>query len=204
MDAVNQNSDFIVVTVMGNESFIFSKVNIPICILPDPAFADPNPNVRLPLLPSIIFIVMILLIIPLASANLCLHSAVKDLQTVPGLLIVMMSVIMIVIVVVYLAIILHGVIFSIVSDDYNEGPVCKTFFLMFFYVVYAYEVAKLAYVFHFTFLMYRSYKLRSEETKKQTMCNDKVCHICNMHLQPVLHNSHIIGFAYKQINWFIL
>ena len=104
----------------------------------------------------ITFIVMVVLIIPVAIANVCLQLLVKELHTVPGLLIVTMSTFITLATTFFIA-----WFFTI----FSSFIACKVLLIIFFYFMYAYEATKLVYVFHFTYLMYKSYRLRSQEPR---------------------------------------
>ncbi|XP_065895443.1 uncharacterized protein [Dysidea avara] len=100
--------------------------------------------------------------------NIILQSVVKELRTVPGLLIVMMSIAIIAAFSIFIAWPIHDVI-VLDKDGYNREPSCKVFLITMFYLLYAYVATKIAYVFHFAYLMYSSFKLRSQE-QKNTLC----------------------------------
>ena len=55
------------------------------------------------------------------------------------------------------------------KDGYNYEPSCKLFLITMFYLLYVYVATKIAYVFHFAYSMYSSFKLRSQE-EKNTLC----------------------------------
>ena len=100
-------------------------------------------------------------------ANIILQSVVKELRTVPGLLIVIMSISVIAVFSINTAWLIHDVIVSD-KDGYNDEPSCKVFLITMFYLLYVYVATKIAHVFHFAYLMYSSFKLRSQE--KNTLC----------------------------------
>ena len=116
---------------------------------------------------NILFIVMYILIIPITIANVCLHSVVRELRAIPGLLIMMISIVVIAYTAVYVAWYIHDVV-TFNNHGYSTiEKACPAFFLPTVCLLYAYEAAKIAYFIHFVYIMYKSYQLQSQGTMKR-------------------------------------
>ena len=116
---------------------------------------------------NILFIVIYILIIPITIANVCLHTVVKELRAIPGLLVMMISIIIMLVTAVYVAWYIHDVV-SFNNHGYSTiEKACPAFLLPTVYLLYAYEAAKIAYFVHFVYIMYKSYQLQSQETMKR-------------------------------------
>ncbi|XP_065893760.1 uncharacterized protein [Dysidea avara] len=116
---------------------------------------------------NILFIVMYILVIPITIANVCLHSVVRELRAIPGLLVMMISIIVIAYTAVYVTWNIHDVV-TFNNRGYSTiEKACPAFLLLTVYLLYAYEAAKIAYFVHFVYIMYKSYQLQSQGTMKR-------------------------------------
>jgi len=93
-----------------------------------------------------------------AIANTTLHLVVKDLRTIPGMLIMTLCVCVIVV-----SFIAMGAITNIYF--YNITVVCVALVNFSYELVFIYQATKLSILYQFTYLMYKSYKLQSKQEK---------------------------------------
>ena len=91
--------------------------------------------------------------------NISLHLLIKELHTIPGLLIITMCSVVIVITAVGLGDLVYAY-----SVDEENALVCVLFVYIIFFLLCAYQSIKLSILFHFAYLMYKSYKLIPQET----------------------------------------
>ena len=103
-----------------------------------------------------IFVIIILVSI----ANITLHVVFKELRTTAGVLVMMLCSIMIV----YAIVSITSLTYSFISGG-SENPIaCVVLASMLYYVTLIYQANKLVILFQFAYLMYKSYKLQSQDT----------------------------------------
>ena len=94
-----------------------------------------------------------------AIGNIILHLMIKDLQTLSGMLVMIMCSI-----VVLFTVFLIGVLNNNFFTGGNEKPwVCVTLVSIVFYLILAYQAAKIVILFHFAHLMYKTYKMTEND-----------------------------------------
>jgi len=111
---------------------------------------------------TLIFIVQIIVYsvtIMLALVNIILHFAIKELRTIPGLLIITMCS-----VVIAATVVAAGSLIYAYSIENENTLACVLIVNVVFYLLFVYQSIKLGILFHFAYLMYKSYKLRPQET----------------------------------------
>ena len=94
-----------------------------------------------------------------AVGNIILHLMIKDLQTLPGVLVMMMcgSVIL-------LTVFLIGTLVDYFVAGANEKPwICITLVSSVFYLLFVYQATKIVILFHFTHLMYKTSKMTESD-----------------------------------------
>ena len=148
LNIINRTSDWIVAT---NDTNLFSVPNNSLnhCS-PEDSLDDPNVN------HFIIFTMISLLIITSGSLNIIMHLAVKELRSTPGFIIIGICG---TIIIMYIAIIITAV-FQYLHRVNGNTAICAVFKYMIIYFITIYIMLKTTYLFHFTYLMYQTYKSR--------------------------------------------
>jgi len=105
--------------------------------------------------------VILVIIFLVAAANITLHLIFKELRTITGVLVMIMCGIMIVITIISSLYLTYGFI----NNDRNSNPTaCAVLTSMLFYAILVYQATKLVILFQFVYLMYKSYRLQSQDT----------------------------------------
>ena len=105
-------------------------------------------------------IVVYVITILVAIANITLHLVFKELRTMAGVLV--MALCGVVIMVISVAIM--SLIDSFIKDGHENLTVCVVSASMLFYLTLVIQAVKLIIQFQFAYLMYKSYKLQSQDT----------------------------------------
>jgi len=105
--------------------------------------------------------VILVLISLVVVANITLHLMFKELCTAAGVLVMILCGITIAITIVSSIYLTYGFIIN----DVNENPTaCAVLTSMLFYAILVYQATKLVILFQFAYLMYKSYRLQSQDT----------------------------------------
>ena len=116
-------------------------------------------NDTVPLTAFIILIIIYSVTILVAIGNIILHLMIKDLQTLSGVLVMIMCSL-----VVLLTVFLIGALIDNFVTGENEKPwICVTLVSIIFYLILAYQAAKIVILFHFAHLMYKTYKMTEND-----------------------------------------
>jgi len=107
-----------------------------------------------------ILLVVLIITILVAVANVTLHLMVKELHTMTGVLVTMLCGIVIVVATVSTT----TLIYSFMNDGSEHPTACVVSISMLTYLTLLYQAIKLVILFHFAYLMYKSYKLHSQDT----------------------------------------
>ena len=148
LNIINITDDWIVAT---NDTNLFTvpvtnNDSITYCLLDD-SLDGPDVN-------RFLFLVVITFIIIISSSlNIILHLVVKELRSIPGFIIVGICG---TIIIMYLAIIVTAV-FQYVHKINGNIAVCAVFKYIITCFIILYATLKATYLFHFAYLMYRSY-----------------------------------------------
>ena len=110
----------------------------------------------------IFFIVVTFIIVSSSSLNTVLHLAIKELRTVPGMIIVGICGTAII---VFLCV-TSTAVFQYLYRVNGNPAICAVFKYIITYFAIMYTILKVTYLFHFAYLMYRTYTLHSFEESK--------------------------------------
>ena len=157
LNIINKTADWIAATNSTNLFTIPVTSNnfIAYCSLED----DNNASL------FVFFAVATIIIIISSSLNIVLHLVVKDLHTTPGYLIIGICGTTIII---YLAILITA-IFQYLHTVNGNTAICGVFKYMMLCFIITYTMLKATYLFHFAFLMYRSYISHPYEEKNKKL-----------------------------------
>ena len=150
-DIVNKTEHFIISTTINSTVIFIAPSNGSRCS------SDASDTV--PLTTFIILMVIYSCTILVAVGNIILHLMIKDLQTLPGVLVMMMcgSVTL-------LTVFLIGTLVDNFVVGANEKPqICITLVSAVFYLLLVYQAMKIVILFHFTHLMYKTYKMTESD-----------------------------------------
>ena len=157
LDIINKSNDCITATNSTNFFTIpvTSNNSVAYCSIED----DPNVN-------YFIFSVIISFIIIISSSlNIVLHLIVKELRSTPGYIIIGICGTTILI---YLSILITA-IFQYLHTVNGNTAICGVFKYMMLCFIITYTMLKATYLFHFAFLMYRSYISHPYEEKNKKL-----------------------------------
>ena len=108
----------------------------------------------------VILMVILAITILVAVANVTLHLMVKELHTMTGVLVTMLCGIVIVVATVSIT----TLTYSFMNDGSEHPTACVVFASVLSYLTLLYQAIKLVILFQFAYLMYKSYKLHSQDT----------------------------------------
>ena len=108
----------------------------------------------------IILMVIFVISILVAIANITLHLVFKELRTMVGVLVMAMCCVVIVATIIPII----SVIYSFINDGRENPTACVVLVSMFIYLILVKLALKLIIQFQFAYLMYKSYKLQSQDT----------------------------------------
>ena len=153
----------------------------------------------------IFFIVVTFIIVSSSSLNIVLHLAIKELRTVLGMIIVGICGTAII---VFLCV-TSTAVFQYLYRVNGNPAICAVFKYIITYFIIIYTMLKVTYLFHFAYLMYKTYTLRPFEESKTllyfygvviaiagTTCSVLVIVIDLLHERTVftMHNGYCADF----------
>ena len=146
LNIINITDDWIVAT---NDTNLFTVPNNSVnhCS-PGDSLDDPNVN------HFIIFMMISSVIITSGSLNIIMHLVVIELRSTPGFIIIGICG---TIIIMYITIIITAV-FQYLHRVSGNTAICTVFKYMIIYFITIYIMLKITYLFHFTYLMYQTYK----------------------------------------------
>jgi len=150
-DIVNKTENVIISTTINSTVIFIAPLNGTRCSSED----DSTTSTLIFIIQIIIYSVTILV----AMCNIMLHLMIKELRTIPGLLITTMCSSVIAVTVVAAGNLIYA---NSVEDE--STLVCVLVVNIVFYLLFAYQSIKLSILFHFAYLMYKNYRLMSQET----------------------------------------
>ena len=150
-DIVNKTEHVIISTTINSTVIFIAPSNGSRCSSDD----DDDVPTTIFIIQMIIYSVTLLV----AGVNITPYLLIKELRTVPGLLIILMCSIVTVVTVVAAV----NIIYDYTIDN-ESTVVCIAFVNVIFYLLFVYQSTKLVILFHFAYLMYKSYKLMPQGT----------------------------------------
>ena len=156
LSIINKTTDWITAT-NSTDLFILVLVDSGYCSLEDPEIGY-----------FILIVVISFIILGSSSLNTALHLTIKELRTTPGVIIIGMCGTAIIL---FLCITILA-IFQYVYRFNGNSTTCAVFKYIIAVVTLIYGMLKATYLYHFAFLMYRTYNLRpyKEENKRLLCC----------------------------------
>ena len=156
LSIINKTTDWITATNSTN-LFTLVLVDSGYCSLEDPGIGY-----------FIFFVVISFIIVSSSSLNTVLHLTIKELHTTPGVIIIGICGTAIIFFICQMIL----VVFQYVYRFNGNSTTCAVFKYISAIFAIMYSMLKATYLYHFAFLMYRSYTLRpyKEENKKLLYC----------------------------------
>ena len=108
----------------------------------------------------IILMVIYLITVLIAFANITLHVVFKELRTMAGVLAMAMCSVMIMVMIVSIIFLTY----SFINDGIEDPTACVVLTSTLFYLILMYQASKLIIQFQFAYFMYKSYKLQPQDT----------------------------------------
>ena len=158
LSIINKTADWITVT---NSTNLFTLVLVAssnsYCSIEDPEIGY-----------FIFFVVISFIIVSSSSLNTVLHLTIKELRTTPGVIIIGICGTVIIL---FLCVTITAIFQYVYRFDGNSTT-CAVFKYIITIFTIIYSMLKATYLYHFAFLMYRTYALRpyKEENKKLLYC----------------------------------
>ena len=103
----------------------------------------------------VIFVITILV----AIANITIHLVFKEMRTMAGVLVMAMCSVMIMVMIVSIIFLTY----SFINDGSEDPTACVVFNSILFYLILMYQESKLIIQFKFAYFMYKSYKIQSQD-----------------------------------------
>ena len=107
-----------------------------------------------------ILMVIYLITVLIAIANITLHVVFKELRTMAGVLVMAMCSVMIMVMIVSIIFLTY----SFINDGIENPTACVVLHSILFYLILLYQASKLIIQFQFAYFMYKSYKLQSQDS----------------------------------------
>ena len=123
-------------------------------------------NIGVPTPVYVILVVLDAITVLIAVAIIMLHLLIKELLTVSGILIMMLCGSLVLSTIVTFASLTYGYI----AEEEQNNSVCIALVNLSFYMLFVYQAIKLGILFHFTYLMYKSFKAISSDETENKQC----------------------------------
>ena len=150
-DIVNRTEKVIISTTTNSTVIFIAPSNGARC--------SSEGNDTLPFPAFIILMIIYSITVLVAIGNIILHLIIKDLRTLSGVLVMIMCSI-----VILFTVFLTGALIDQFLAGENERPwICTTLVSFIFFLILAYQAAKLVILFHFAHLMYKTYKVTEND-----------------------------------------
>ena len=152
----------------------------------------------------IILMVMYVITILIAVANISLHLVFKDLCTMAGVLVMILCGF----VAINTVLLITSLTYSYTNNGSENTVVCAVFASVLYFLITVYQALKLVIQFQFAYLMYKSLKLRSQDTidKRRLMIKFLIfCLVSSVfcYLAVVLIDLAVTGKFYSKRDSFI-